>query len=89
MEFEWDESKNEDNRKKHGIDFADAICVFDGFMVNQKISVHDGEIRYKDTGIFDGAIVAVIYTMRENRYRLISVRRANRGERRYHNEQSS
>ena len=89
MEFEWDESKNEDNRKKHGIDFADAICVFDGFMVNHEISGHDGEIRFRDTGTLDGAIVTVIYTMREDRRRLISVRSASRGERRYHYEQSS
>jgi hypothetical protein len=28
MKFEWDERKNRENMKKHGIDFADAIEVF-------------------------------------------------------------
>ena len=87
--FEWDETKSQNNKKKHGIDFADAICIFDSFMVRHKISVHDGEIRRKDTGTINGVIYVAIHTKRGNRRRLISVRRANRGERRYHNEQSS
>lgn len=27
--FEWDENKREFNLEKHGIDFADAILIFD------------------------------------------------------------
>ena len=30
MTFEWDEAKNEANRRKHGLDFADAAAVFSG-----------------------------------------------------------
>ena len=30
MEFEWDASKAQANRRKHGIDFADAVEVFYG-----------------------------------------------------------
>ena len=89
MKFEWDETKSDNNREKHGIDFADAVCVFDSFMVRHEISEHDGEIRYKDTGTIDGVIYAVIHTSRRGVCRLISVRRANRGERRFHYEQSS
>ena len=90
MEFEWDEGKSDDNCERHGISFADAVCVFDGLMVRHKNDRRDdGEIRFKDTGTLDGNIVAVIYTMREARCRLISVRRANRGERRFHYEKSS
>lgn len=29
MAFEWDPSKAETNRRKHGIDFADAVGVFE------------------------------------------------------------
>ena len=29
MEFEWDAKKSEANRRKHGIEFLDAIIVFD------------------------------------------------------------
>jgi uncharacterized DUF497 family protein len=28
MRFEWDESKNRRNIRKHGIDFIDAVDVF-------------------------------------------------------------
>jgi uncharacterized DUF497 family protein len=28
MWFEWDEAKNESNKRKHGIDFVDAQYVF-------------------------------------------------------------
>ena len=27
--FEWDEAKNQTNVRKHGIDFLDAVRVFD------------------------------------------------------------
>ena len=30
MRFEWDEAKNQANRRKHGLDFADAHLVFAG-----------------------------------------------------------
>ena len=29
MKFEWDETKNKKNIEKHGIDFNDAITIFD------------------------------------------------------------
>jgi uncharacterized DUF497 family protein len=29
MKFEWDENKNSKNMDKHGIDFNDAITIFD------------------------------------------------------------
>ena len=31
MEFEWDENKNEINKKKHGISFEDVESVFSDF----------------------------------------------------------
>jgi uncharacterized DUF497 family protein len=33
MKFEWDESKNQINIEKHGIDFEDAKGIFDGPMI--------------------------------------------------------
>jgi uncharacterized DUF497 family protein len=29
MDFEWDHKKARSNLKKHGIDFADAVSIFD------------------------------------------------------------
>ena len=33
MKYTWDEGKNKANRRKHGIDFADAPSIFDHPMV--------------------------------------------------------
>jgi hypothetical protein len=30
MEFEWDETKNQQNLAKHGFDFTFAVRIFDG-----------------------------------------------------------
>ena len=30
MEFEWDSTKAEQNLRKHGVEFVDAVIVFDG-----------------------------------------------------------
>jgi len=33
MQFEWDDSKKASNIRKHGIDFADAVGIFNHSMV--------------------------------------------------------
>ena len=88
MKFEWDENKNNNNRQKHNIDFADAVRVFDGFYITRKDLRFDyGEIRYETTGVLDDNVVVVIHTSRRTRCRLISVRRASREERTDYYEQ--
>ena len=42
MAYEWDNRKNETNQSNHGIDFRDAIRVFDG-PVLERTSDYDGE----------------------------------------------
>jgi len=78
LEFEWDPAKAEKNLRKHGIDFVRAEDVF-----------FDTELRSKAVGrIEDGRLVAVIYTMREERIRIISARRARDNERRKYDTSS-
>ncbi len=36
MEFEWDESKNDSNIEKHGIDFDKAKAVFEGNVIRKE-----------------------------------------------------
>ena len=88
--FEWDESKNLANQKKHGIDFADAaamfadplhLTVFDGF--------DGGEERWRTFGLVDGyALIMVAHAYRDQDggevIRLISARRATRYERNHY-----
>ena len=84
MEFEWDEAKNRSNIAKHGIDFNDAVRVFDGpFQTEEDDDFWHGEIRERTYGLLDGVTVAVIvHTDRDGRTRLISARRASHSERR-------
>ena len=84
MNFEWDENKRLSNLEKHGIDFTDAVAVFQD---KNRISTIDkryeyGEIRIKTIGkIQQGLIAAIIHTDRNNTTRLISARSANKIER--------
>ena len=82
--FEWDEAKRLATLEKHGIDFRRAIEVFSGDPVVVK-SVRNDEDRWMAVGMVDGIEIAVIYTIRGDRVRIVTVRRARHGERRaYH-----
>ncbi|HEX8209040.1 MAG TPA: BrnT family toxin [Longimicrobium sp.] len=84
LEFEWHQRKRWTNLTKHGIDFEDAIGVFDG-PVFVKRSDRSGERRFVAVGVVEGRVVAVTYTVRGDIYRIISARRARTNERRgYH-----
>lgn len=80
--FEWDEEKRQKNIEKHGIDFADAVRIYDGFTIKiRSTKVDYGEERFVTIGLLDGIEVAVINTPRNRRIRIISVRRARVKER--------
>lgn len=81
IEFEWDEQKRQTCLVKHGIDFEDAIGIFEGPMFVRR-SDRDGEERWVAVGEVEGRVVAVVYTIRSGRYRIISARRSRKNERR-------
>ena len=84
MEFEWDENKNRANLAKHGIDFRDAVRVFDGpHQTEEDDGLWQGEIRDRTLGLIEGiTILLIIHTDRNGKTRLISARRATPNERR-------
>ncbi|CAA7621352.1 conserved hypothetical protein [Magnetospirillum sp. LM-5] len=83
-EFEWDESKRLSNIDKHGIDFEDAIEVFLSPLIVAARSMGDEE-RHIAVGTAAGHVIAVVYTMRSGRCRVISARKARTNERKaYH-----
>ncbi|MES2141851.1 MAG: BrnT family toxin [Pseudomonadota bacterium] len=43
--FEWDEKKRSLNLEKHGIDFVDAIEIFDDFNRIELETVRNSEVR--------------------------------------------
>ena len=88
--FEWDESKNLANQKKHEISFEDAAEVFGDPLHVTIIDPGSGhEERWKTYGIVDGfAVLMVAHTDRDDDgieiIRIISARRATRQERQYY-----
>ncbi|MBQ6738181.1 MAG: BrnT family toxin [Synergistaceae bacterium] len=89
MQFEWDENKRKINIEKHGIDFADAVKIFDGFITSKQDTRADyGEERYVTIGLLSGIEIAVINTPRGNKVRIISVRRARDSERKKYYEEA-
>lgn len=78
MEFEWDEAKQDQNLEKHPIDFADAAELFRSSRFEWRDERHDyGEERRVTIGVIAGRVCVCAYTLRESRYRIISLRRAN------------
>ncbi len=86
MQFDWDPDKLAKNIRKHKIDFSAAGKVFlDPYRVEYDEPDDDDGIRYNTTGMVDGRLMFVTYTMRGDLYRIISARRPDPHEkRRYH-----
>jgi hypothetical protein len=81
--FEWDARKAASNRRKHGIDFADAATVLHDELAVTVADEQHGEERFVTVGIDAlGRLLVVAYAWRGRRVRLISARRATPLERR-------
>ncbi len=82
--YEWDPLKDQINREKHGISFAEASEIF----ANPTVSAPDerfayGEERWITVGeTRRGHVLVIAHTRRGGRIRLISARPANKRERR-------
>ena len=87
MSFEFDPAKAKVNLRKHGASFAHAEQALRDPMA---LTIEDpdsrGEQRFITLGLDSlGRLLVVIHTQREERTRLISARKASRGEAdRYH-----
>jgi uncharacterized DUF497 family protein len=80
MNFEWDESKSIANKNKHGIDFETARNIFFDDNRVEIIAPYPVEDRFINIGKFNGKIWTVIFTIRGNKIRIISARRARKKE---------
>lgn len=95
IRFEWDDSKSRANRRKHGLSFETARLVFDDpFALMRQDRVVDGEFRWQTIGrVAHEVVLVVAHTVREIEdggkvIRLISARKALRGERKRYEEQA-
>ncbi len=84
MEFEWDQTKAEQNRRKHnGVTFEEGASVFQDLSawVSDDVEHSAKEIRYKLIGFSSKArLLAVSLTRRGNAIRIISARKATATE---------
>ena len=80
--FEWDENKNRQNIRKHGLDFADAEEMFGGiFLFWPDVREDYGENRWFGIGTIRGRTAVVVFTERgSGTIRVISLRKATRRE---------
>lgn len=89
LAFEWDEAKNRRNFEKHGFSFEDARVIFENFIFTAEDDRRDyGEKRFISVGILDDIVVVIAYTLRNGRIRIISIRKANKKERKIYEERT-
>jgi uncharacterized protein len=86
--FEWDEAKRRANIAKHGIDFTLMVLFEWGTAIIIPDDCHD-EKRSIAIGVLQNRVRVAAITYRENKVRIINLRKANRREqRRFENAQS-
>jgi len=82
MNYQWDPAKATANVKKHGVEFADAVGVFDdpGALTIEDPDSEE-EQRFLAIGLdVLGRLIVVAFTYRGDDLRLISARKATRKE---------
>ncbi|MEO7634593.1 MAG: BrnT family toxin [Sphingomicrobium sp.] len=81
---EWDDSKDDENVRKHHIPLRYAELIFEGPFVEEEDDRRDyGETRFKAVGPiadFKHRIFVAVYTWRDTNRRIISLRKANERE---------
>lgn len=81
MEFEWDEVKRLANIARHGLDFVRAKEIWEGPVLEIPSSqAHHGEERVIALGRVESRLIAVVFTWRHERRRIISARIARKDE---------
>lgn len=83
MEFEWDNKKSRQNLERRGLSF-DAVAQFD--WSNAQVFTDDrkdyGEDRFQARGLIGSRLHILVFTLRGDAIRIISLRKANLRERR-------
>jgi uncharacterized protein len=94
MIFEWDETKDIANQRKHGLSFQRASRMFaDPLRVSKVERIEGGEVRWQTFGVIEDILLVMVAhvvwdsDLGAETIRIISARRATKQERRiYENE---
>ena len=80
MLFEFDRGKSDANRAKHGIDFVESQAIWLDEMLIEIPARTEDEPRYLVVGTIGEKHWSAVVTYREDKIRIISVRRAHSEE---------
>ena len=80
MEFEYDPQKSKGNKQKHGIDFEEAKTLWNDVRGVEIEARTIGEARKLLIAEKDGDIWSAIFTVRNKKTRIISVRKSRKNE---------
>lgn len=80
MDFEYDPKKSAANKAKHGIDFEEAQALWRDENLLEAPARTEDEPRFLAVGKIGETHWTAIFTRRNERMRLISVRRARKAE---------
>ncbi len=86
MEFDWDRDKAELNWRNHAVRFEVATLVFQDQDILEEDDPEPSEYRLNAIGYANGRLLFVVFVIRDDVYRLISARPADRRERRRYHE---
>jgi uncharacterized DUF497 family protein len=88
MEFEWDENKNAENFKKHGVSFEEAEKAFEDENAVELFDElnSDTEIRFQIIALSSKRLLFVAFTVRKEIVRIISARIADAKQVKIYNE---
>jgi uncharacterized DUF497 family protein len=90
-DFEWDENKNRENQRKHGMALDEAQEAF--FDPNRFVAIDvahstERETRYYCFGKVDGEVITVRFTRRGNIIRIIGAGHWRKGRKIYETQKS-
>jgi uncharacterized protein len=89
VKITFDPRKNERNIRERGLSFERAAEFDFGTAITVEDKRRDyGEVRYRVLGRIGAELHALVFTLREGTLRVISLRRANRKERRLYAEKT-
>lgn len=80
MKFEFDPEKSEINKAKHGVNFDESQLLWEDPDAIGFPAKSENEERFALLAVLNGRVWFAFYTLREDQTRLISVRRARKGE---------
>ena len=79
MPYEWDEAKRHGNAQKHSIDFRQADAFgWDTAIV--EMDPRSAEPRFRAYGYVGARLHVLVFTWRQEKIRIISLRKANKRE---------